>query len=144
MRRVALGAAMIAGLSLSSAPAPGLTPVPVSVSIPFEKGSADLTEGTRSMMAGVPSFIHYAGKRCINVRISGHLDRAEAKAGNGGRLDLRRATTVRDVLRTVPILEGYAFDVFAYADERPEVPNAADDEPRNRRVVIDWECAKAR
>jgi outer membrane protein OmpA-like peptidoglycan-associated protein len=138
---------MIASLALqtlSSIPASALTPVPVSATIFFEKDSAELTESSRKMLVGVASYIRYNGAACINVRISGHLDRAEAKTGNGSRIDLKRAANVRDFLRAVPVLEGYAFDIFAYGGDRPTMLNTPDDEPKNRRVDINWECVPAR
>jgi len=136
--------AVVAGLALlivSSISASALTPVPTSATIFFEKDSAELTESSRKMLVGIASYIRYNGAACINVRVSGHLDRVEAKTGNSRQIDLTRATNVRDFLRAVPVLEGYAFDIFAYGGDRPAMP---DDESKNRRVDINWECATAR
>ncbi|MBM3622581.1 MAG: hypothetical protein FJX20_18010 [Alphaproteobacteria bacterium] len=135
-----------AGLTAMPASTTAVTPAKLSIEVFFDANSSDLNEVARSTLRREIPAIRW-DRGCRNIRVAGHLDGAEAKAGKAGALDRQRAANVRDVLQKFGFLDR-VIDTFAYGSDLPLVYRrdamqrliVSDHEPQNRRAEVHWSC----
>jgi outer membrane protein OmpA-like peptidoglycan-associated protein len=135
-----VAAAYAALLGIPFAPGSAIPPVPMPVgTVFFDSLSVELSQNAKTALRVYRLTIRSFGGACHTVRVVGHLDRSEAKAGNPNLLDRRRALIVKDALHDLGLVD-VTFEIFGRGVEQLLLPDAPDVEPQNRRVEIIWSC----
>jgi outer membrane protein OmpA-like peptidoglycan-associated protein len=108
-------------------------PKPISLILYFEVDSTQVTSTSQATLRAL--FAEVAGRKAVEVQLTGHTDRMGDGAYND-RLSLERAQAVRDMLIQRG-LESSFIRAVGRGEREPLVPTPDEQpEPRNRRVEV--------